>query len=164
MRFGKGTETCCDGDEYKGDWEDNKEQEQGTYTYLSRWPRVQRGLPTGKYHGRGVLTGPPFESRFGREAYEGDFVEGSPHGAGRMTMPNGDTYEGRFAVGLFHGRGKYTYVNGDVYDGDFVNGRQHGTGTLTGANGMHEFGSDAPCNTLQNEPSNTLQNEPCPCL
>ena len=106
-RDGKGKETWGDGDEYEGNWEAGKWHGPGTYVYQDG--RVYKGaFRHGKCCGRGVLTGPPPEPWFCREAYEGDFVDDRFHGAGKITLQNGDRYEGCFAVGLFHGRGKYT--------------------------------------------------------
>jgi hypothetical protein len=80
--------------------------------------------------------------------YEGDIVDGKPHGKGKLAYGedypvdigeggigsgyvSGDyVYEGDFVNGKPHGKGKKTYANGKEYEGDFVNGKFHGKGKL----------------------------------
>ena len=79
--------------------------------------------------------------KWGEKIYECDWVDGLPHGKGKMTLPlsTGDEiYEGGFSGGEMHGAGKYTYPNGDVFAGSFV--RDKGKGTMTYANGKTASG------------------------
>ena len=62
--------------------------------------------------------------------YEGDFVNGTPTGKGKATYPDGTVYEGNFVNGAIHDKGKMTHQNGNSYEGDFVNGNFHGKGKL----------------------------------
>jgi|GEM_PF-4749871 len=94
--------------------------------------------------------------------YEGDIVEGKPHGKGKYTLRGGEFYEGDFVDGKWHGRGKYTeksyvyegsftntyksgrgritFQNGDVFEGDFDPEKNEGEGTMTYANGKVKKG------------------------
>jgi hypothetical protein len=90
--------------------------------------------------------------------YEGDVVNGKPHGRGKMKYSDGDVYEGDWKNGERHGKGTYkwtdgrvyvgdckddlrsgkgvmTYANGDIYDGDWKDGKKHGKGSFTTKNG-----------------------------
>ena len=67
--------------------------------------------------------------------YEGETVNGIPHGKGKKTLANGDVYEGDFVNGELHGKGKFTYLKGQSYEGDFVNGEPHGKGKMKNVNG-----------------------------
>ena len=90
--------------------------------------------------------------------YEGDVVNGEPHGRGKMKYSWGDVYEGDWENGNKHGKGTYkwtdgrvyvgdwkddlrsgkgvvTYANGDVYDGEWKDGKKHGKGSFTTKNG-----------------------------
>ena len=45
-------------------------------------------------------------------SYEGDEVDGTQHGHGKLTFPNGNMYEGGFHMGKFHGEGVLHLANG----------------------------------------------------
>ena len=84
--------------------------------------------------------------------YEGDFVNGVPHGKGKYRSEefnNRYVYEGDFVNDEQTGKGKKTYeggtgkwrkMRGSVYEGDFVKGEPHGIGKMTYANGWVEEG------------------------
>ena len=67
--------------------------------------------------------------------YEGELVNGKPHGKGKKTFSSGGYYEGDFVDGKWHGKGKVAWVEGDIYEGDWLEGKKHGKGKLTLANG-----------------------------
>jgi len=81
-----------------------------------------------------AVTGNVIKLRNG-SLYEGDLVNGKPHGKGKIISKSSDIYEGDFVNGKRHGKGKYTWVNGEVYEGDFVNDKRHGKGKYTWASG-----------------------------
>jgi len=62
------------------------------------------------------------------DVYEGDLIDGVPHGKGTLTFSYGDVYEGDFVDGKFHGKGTLTLPDGTVYSGDFVEGRHVDSG------------------------------------
>eukprot|EP01114_Cavostelium_apophysatum_P014979 TRINITY_DN3999_c0_g2_i2.p1 TRINITY_DN3999_c0_g2~~TRINITY_DN3999_c0_g2_i2.p1 ORF type:complete len:442 (-),score=85.91 TRINITY_DN3999_c0_g2_i2:582-1907(-) len=72
--------------------------------------------------------------------YQGDMVNGVPHGYGSITFSNGNRFEGEWQHGLRRGFGKYFYSNGSKYEGEVYDGHLHGKGTLTFANGNHYEG------------------------
>ncbi len=63
-------------------------------------------MQNGTRHGQGKLTRP------NGSVYEGEYVMGEMAGKGRLTFPNGDVYEGQFAKGKFEGEGRYTFTSG----------------------------------------------------
>jgi hypothetical protein len=67
--------------------------------------------------------------------YQGEVLNGLPHGKGKITYKNGSAYEGEFAKGDIHGKGKKIYSNGLVYEGEFINGTPCGKGRLIHQNG-----------------------------
>eukprot|EP01113_Clastostelium_recurvatum_P005450 TRINITY_DN1243_c0_g2_i2.p1 TRINITY_DN1243_c0_g2~~TRINITY_DN1243_c0_g2_i2.p1 ORF type:complete len:1190 (+),score=319.37 TRINITY_DN1243_c0_g2_i2:16-3585(+) len=83
-----------------------------------------------------VTTPMTSELRFGRfeypegGAYEGWWVNGRPHGSGKLTQ-HGNTYEGEWAKGAKEGKGKMTFVAGEVYDGQWVDDKPYGEGVMT---------------------------------
>jgi hypothetical protein len=52
------------------------------------------------------------------EFYEGNYVNGKPHGFG-IYHAKEILYEGDWSNGLKHGNGKWTNKNGDCYEGDW---------------------------------------------
>ena len=84
----------------------------------------------GKRHGKGAYAFPnPFFT------YEGDFVDGAKHGAGRLSMADGGWYEGDFVHDEITGRGVRAWADGRRYEGEFRLGEMHGAGKHVGANG-----------------------------
>jgi len=65
--------------------------------------------------------------------YEGEILDGKPHGKGKLIFSDGDVYEGNFVYGKLTKGGKYTTLEGDEYedeDGDyFVEGCELGDNT-----------------------------------
>ena len=60
--------------------------------------------------------------------YEGEMLDGKPHGKGIGSWDNGDRYEGDWKYGKEHGRGVYYYADGDRYEGSWKDGNGHGKG------------------------------------
>jgi len=67
--------------------------------------------------------------------YEGEIVDGAPHGKGKFFWNNGDSYEGDWVGDSMHGQGCYTWSNGDRYEGEWLNDKRTGKGKLFFANG-----------------------------
>ncbi|KAL0852518.1 hypothetical protein ABMA27_017037 [Loxostege sticticalis] len=76
----------------------------------------------GKPHGIGKL-----EWNDGR-MYTGQFYKGVIQGSGKMELPAVGIYEGQWKDGQQNGHGSFKYVNGDVYEGHFKDGLPHGHG------------------------------------
>jgi len=99
------------------------------------------------------------EMRDGR-VYEGDVLEGQPHGEGCMTWTYGKSYKGQWVAGLPDGQGMMHYSAEEtwIYAGNFRTGLRHGLGRcewgehgswyagewVSGVqNGLGEVGEDA---------------------
>ena len=116
------------------------------------------GWKIGRWHGWGVLS-----DATDRVVYEGEFVDGQPHGLGMYYFLTGDYYCGDFREGEMHGRGEYrsndssryeggwsknqrhgrgTYwsVDGTCYEGEWKRGMRHGRGIFIGPNGLYYDG------------------------
>lgn len=92
----------------------------------------------GKPHGNGTFK-PPYSSPNSYITFTSDSFTFnsneicSEHAEGKL---NGQVvYVGGMRDGTFHGKGKYTAPDGSVYGGDWVNGKRHGYGTITFPNG-----------------------------
>jgi hypothetical protein len=69
-------------------------------------------------------------------SYEGEVVNGIPHGKGMISYLEGDKYEGDMKRGMKHGKGTLTTPDGYKYEGEFRNDKQKdGLGTMTFPNG-----------------------------
>ena len=55
---------------------------------------------------------------------------GLMHGAGEISLPNGDHYKGPFRNGAPHGDGAYIDAEGVIYQGGFANGLRDGDGLV----------------------------------
>jgi hypothetical protein len=84
------------------------------------------------YTGRGFLQWPD-----GRE-YDGEWLNGRPHGHGTAREPDGSSYTGSWQHGARHGHGEQRMADGSRYVGGFVDDERWGVGTLAGAAGMYE--------------------------
>ena len=86
--------------EYGGDFEDDKFNGDGTYT----WPDGS--------------------------VYKGEWKDNQSHGYGVHTQPDGSEYDGEWKDDLPHGTGVGSWANGERYDGEFECAQRHGQGTL----------------------------------
>ena len=59
---------------------------------------------------------------------------------GKLTYRDGSVYEGDLVNGKPHGKGKLTYIYGSVYEGDWVDGEQTGLGKMTYPDGKVDEG------------------------
>lgn len=75
------------------------------------------------------------------DRYEGELVDGQPHGVGVLLSAAGWRYEGEFVAGRRSGQGKLLQADGTLYQGTFVNGRRTGEGQQQWPNGDRYVGS-----------------------
>lgn len=71
--------------------------------------------------------------------YDGNWVNGQPHGAGTEILPDGSRYEGTWRRGERHGEGTSTSPDGE-YSGGWAHGRRQGQGTFRGSDGSRYDG------------------------
>eukprot|EP00928_Gymnodinium_smaydae_P100148 TRINITY_DN975_c0_g1_i1.p1 TRINITY_DN975_c0_g1~~TRINITY_DN975_c0_g1_i1.p1 ORF type:complete len:1803 (+),score=310.37 TRINITY_DN975_c0_g1_i1:299-5707(+) len=78
----------------------------------------QFASPGGYREGSGVLTVPEAVAPdFGFLKYEGNYIAGLRHGAGRLETLGGSLYVGQFESNRRHGLGKMTEAGGRMYEG-----------------------------------------------
>ena len=63
-------------------------------------------------------------SPFNGDKYEGDFVNGKPHGQGTYTKANGIVYTGQLKDGVPNGQGTATTPAGEQKTGTWENGKE----------------------------------------
>ncbi|KAF0698630.1 Aste57867_10724 [Aphanomyces stellatus] len=135
-RHGEGTLLLASGERYVGQWHDNVRQGCGIYTDAKG--TTKEGLwsadapMNGEWHIK-FSTG---------SSYNGECLNGKPHGQGVCKYTNGDVYSGTWEHGVRSGWGVCVFANGDVFEGEWTSNHVslHGKGTLTLANGtVHAY-------------------------
>ncbi|QEY50753.1 MORN repeat-containing protein [Legionella longbeachae] len=86
----------------------------GTYT-----GPISNNLP----NGRGIL-------KYQTHTIKGIFNNGKLPDPGSIEFSNGDFYEGNIVNGMPHGKGRYKDSKGNIYTGWFKNGEKDGSGTI----------------------------------
>lgn len=71
--------------------------------------------------------------------YEGELLNGSPNGQGKLIKTDGKTYEGVFYGSADKGKGKITYSATKEYTGEWSNGEPNGQGTMEYTNKKNYF-------------------------
>ena len=105
-----GTYNYPDGEQYSGEFKDDKRHGQGTYTSANG------------------------------SQYIGESKDNKFHGQGTFTTAKGDQYIGEFKDDKMHGQGTYTSIDGSQYIGEFKDDKKHGLGTYTYSDGTSETG------------------------
>lgn len=67
--------------------------------------------------------------------YEGGYLNGQPHGKGKLYYTDGRIYTGDFKYSYFAGRGEMFFPDSSVYVGGFKRGLRSGIGVLKEADG-----------------------------
>ena len=88
-----GTFTFPSGNEYVGEWKDDKRHGHGASTFVDGGQHV------------------------------GEYKDGKPNGHGTYTWADGDKYVGEYKDSKPNGHGTYTWADGDVYVGDYKDGK-----------------------------------------
>ena len=121
----KGSMVFVDGEIYDGEWSNGRPGGRGVIVYedFARyeggvyssgddgWRHRQEYWP----HGEGEMRYPDGEIYSGKwhsgiplDLYEGELLDGLPHGQGTLSTPDDDRYEGQWKGGLPHGKGTLT--------------------------------------------------------
>lgn len=62
--------------------------------------------------------------------YTGRWLNGKPHGPGKLEWSDGRMYVGHFHRGIMHGTGKMEIPTQGIYEGQWKDGQQNGYGTM----------------------------------
>ena len=115
---GKGRKYFANGNQYTGDWINDKMTGHGIFT----WPnnsRYEGQFKDGNFNGKGTKY---FASG---NRYTGDWINDKMAGHGIFTWPNGDRFEGQFegqfADSKMNGKGKLYCADGQVQEGMWLN-------------------------------------------
>uniref|UniRef100_A0AAY5KSA5 MORN repeat-containing protein 3 n=2 Tax=Esox lucius TaxID=8010 RepID=A0AAY5KSA5_ESOLU len=123
------------GDNYTGDWLDNKKHGKGTQTWKTHGAIYDGDWKYGKRDGYGIyskLLSAPYE--YSRE-YSGEWRNDKKHGLGTYFYTDSASYEGEWREDQRSGWGRMYYDNGDIYEangnryeGNWKYGKKNGNG------------------------------------
>ena len=100
-------------------------------------PPVQLVAPSGNIYDGDVPAGAKsglFKCHKTGIIYDGEFLDGTAHGFGKMFYKDGDVYTGQWSKWAKSGLGEYKFSHGGVYRGMWVNNKYHGPGEYIYAN------------------------------
>ncbi|XP_010875863.2 MORN repeat-containing protein 3 isoform X4 [Esox lucius] len=118
------------GDNYTGDWLDNKKHGKGTQTWKTHGAIYDGDWKYGKRDGYGIyskLLSAPYE--YSRE-YSGEWRNDKKHGLGTYFYTDSASYEGEWREDQRSGWGRMYYdnANGNRYEGNWKYGKKNGNG------------------------------------
>ncbi len=96
---------------------------------MSNGCKYEGEVVNGKPHGKGKCIWP------NEKIYEGDYINGNRTGKGTTIFPDGGKYVGDFLDNLMDGKGVMTFPDGRIYSGEFRKGKFQGYGNLSWPNG-----------------------------
>lgn len=134
-RNGYGIYRYNNGDEYKGQWINNKQNGQGKYIVKGN------AIEDGKWSkGKLLDSGKHLETYPNNEKYIGEIKNGKRDGFGIYYFNDGSTYEGAWLNGKKYGKGKYTLPDKRYYEGDWKDDKRHGLGLFVFKDGSEYQG------------------------
>ena len=114
------------GSEYLGEWKDGKKHGPGTYIFgpnsKTAGDKYIGQYKDKKQHGQGTYIFGP-NSKTAREKYIGEYENGKRNGQGILYKWNGDKYDGQFKENKYNGHGTYIFADGEVKEGIFKDGK-----------------------------------------
>ncbi|KAK9532608.1 hypothetical protein VZT92_009984 [Zoarces viviparus] len=123
------------GDEYKGEWQNNNKHGKGTQIWKKSGTMYIGEWAFGKPDGYGTLSVLVPETKQYATKYCGGWENGKKHGFGMHFYEGSAVYEGEWSEDHRSGCGKMWYDNGDLYEGEWMKDKNHGQGTILFANG-----------------------------
>lgn len=123
LKHGQGEERFMNGDSYKGDYQNNRFDGFGTYSWKQGEATYEGSFKNGLRHGKGKWSS-------GETKYSGSYAEGLKEGYGELYFPSGNFYKGNFVNDKREGYGEMFWTDGSFYKGDWKNGVQNGKGQI----------------------------------
>ncbi|XP_061783068.1 MORN repeat-containing protein 3 [Nerophis lumbriciformis] len=127
------------GDEYTGEWLDNKKHGWGTQVWKKLGTIYNGEWKCGKRDGYGTYS--VANTKVYAKKYCGEWRNGIKHGHGTYFYDNSAVYEGEWSEDRRSGWGRMLFNCGDVYEGEWMKDKEDGWGVLQFANGNWYEGS-----------------------
>lgn len=121
------------GDQYTGEWKDNKKSGKGTYTWKKKGAIYDGDWLDDVRNGYGTYSLPSPAGGY-RKVYSGGWKDDKRQGYGTNFYKENEYFEGEWYQGKRSGWGRMYYEDGSVYEGEWLQGYRHGNGMLRLAN------------------------------
>ncbi|XP_077411146.1 MORN repeat-containing protein 3-like [Vanacampus margaritifer] len=125
----RGTIFAVNGDNYTGEWLDNKKHGWGTQEWKSTGSIYNGDWKFGKHDGYGIFSVLRPDTKKYATQYCGEWKNGMKHGHGSCFYMHA-TYEGEWSEDNRSGWGRLTYKCGDLYEGEWLWDKEDGTGVI----------------------------------
>lgn len=117
------------GDQYTGDWLDNKKHGKGTYIWKDSGCLYDGDWKKGKRSGFGTLSYPDGKGGYKKE-FSGGWKNDLRHGYGTQFYTEDEFYEGEWYGGKRSGWGRMYFKDGTIYEGEWYNDARCGEGMV----------------------------------
>ncbi|THD18892.1 MORN repeat-containing protein 3 [Fasciola hepatica] len=117
------------GNEYRGEWKDNKRHGRGIYKWKKANVLYEGDWENDMRCGSGVLS---VMCDNGKQVkiYSGEWRNDKRHGFGQNWYSDQEIYEGEWCADKRWGWGRMYYLDGSIYEGQWVNDKRCGDGML----------------------------------
>ncbi|XP_051540531.1 MORN repeat-containing protein 3 [Myxocyprinus asiaticus] len=129
------------GDQYKGEWLDNKKHGQGAQLWRKAEMVYEGDWSCGRRDGYGTLSKLDPEKKEYVMVYAGGWQNDKKEGTGTYFYSPSAFYKGQWSKDQRSGWGRMQYDNGDKYEGEWLKDKHHGLGLLVLANGNRYEGT-----------------------
>lgn len=130
----KNTVYTVNGDEYTGEWRDNKKHGKGTQRWKFNSAIYDGDWQYGKRNGFGTYSLPDPVSGEYKKVYSGEWQNDKRHGLGTNFYSDDDIYEGHWYFDKRDGWGRMFYADCSTYEGEWSDDLPNGEGMLRLAN------------------------------
>nr|XP_014339918.1 PREDICTED: MORN repeat-containing protein 3 isoform X2 [Latimeria chalumnae] len=118
------------GDQYTGEWQNNKKHGKGTQIWKSNRAIYDGDWKFDKRNGFGTFSMPdPLTGEY-MKVYSGGWKNDKRHGYGTNFYSDTAYYEGEWCADKRSGWGRMYFENGAIYEGDWFDDKQSGEGML----------------------------------
>lgn len=117
------------GDQYTGEWLDNKKHGKGTYIWKENGSLYDGDWRKGKRSGFGTLSNPDGKGGFKKE-YSGGWKNDLRHGYGTQFYSEDEYFEGEWYGGKRSGWGRMYDKDGTIFEGEWFDDMRNGQGML----------------------------------
>lgn len=120
---------AVNGDEYTGDWLDNKKDGKGTQKWKATNCIYDGDWKGGKRNGFGTYSIPKEGGGYQKQ-YSGGWKNDKRHGYGTHFYTDTEYYEGEWYADKRSGWGRMYYADGSIYEGEWFDDQRSGQGML----------------------------------
>ncbi|OWF40993.1 MORN repeat-containing protein 3-like [Mizuhopecten yessoensis] len=117
------------GDQYTGEWLDNKKDGKGTYKWKSNGALFDGDWKKGKRNGFGTYSVPDGKGGYKKE-YSGGWKNDMRHAYGTQFYTDSEYYEGEWYADKRSGWGRMYFKDGTIYEGEWYDDQRNGQGMI----------------------------------